>query len=164
IALPEDHPLITKRNMSLEHILKQAKVACIQCVRCTDMCPRHMLGHRLTPHHVMRGIKYLPAGEEVLNMALSCTECGACEYACDVMGLSPRRVNAMLKQELNKKGIRLAPSDGQEAIAPGREFTKIPSQRLVSRLGLAPYNVPAPLTEIDFRPGKVTIPLKQHIG
>ncbi|NLL18070.1 MAG: 4Fe-4S dicluster domain-containing protein [Clostridia bacterium] len=164
IVLPEDHPLIRKRNMSLAHILKQAQVACIQCVRCTDLCPRHMLGHRLSPHKVMRGIKYLQTGEEVLNMALSCTECGACEYACEVMMLSPRRVNAMLKQELGKNGIKLTPSDGREAVTPGREFMKIPSQRLVSNLGLVPYNVPAPLEEIDYRPGKVTIPMKQHIG
>lgn len=164
IVLPKDHPMIIKRNMSLELILKRAKVACIQCVRCTDKCPRHMLGHRLKPHKVMRGIKYLQADGDVLKMALSCTECGACEYACDVMGLSPRRVNAMLKQELGKKGIRLTPSAGGEAVTPGREFMKIPSQRLINRLGLASYNVAAPLAEVDYRPGKVTIPLKQHIG
>jgi Na+-translocating ferredoxin:NAD+ oxidoreductase RnfC subunit len=164
IILPEDHPLVRKRNMRLEYILKQAQVACIQCVRCTDLCPRHMLGHRLSPHKIMRGVKYLQAGEEVLNMALSCTECGACEYACEVMELSPRRVNAMLKRELGKKGIKLIPSGETETVTPGREFMKIPSQRLISRLGLVPYNVPAPLTEVDYRPERVTIPLKQHIG
>ncbi len=128
------------------------------------MCPRHMLGHRLSPHKVMRGVNYLQAGEEVLNMALSCTECGACEYACDVMFLSPRRVNAMLKQEMGKKGIKLVPSKEQEVVTPSREFMKIPVKRLIARLGLVPYNVSAPLVEVDYRPRKVTIPLKQHIG
>jgi Na+-translocating ferredoxin:NAD+ oxidoreductase RnfC subunit len=164
IVLPKNHPMMEKRNMTLEYILKQAKAACIQCSRCTDMCPRHMLGHRLSPHKVMRGVNYLQAGEEVLNMALSCTECGACEYACDVMFLSPRRVNAMLKQEMGKKGIKLVPSKEQEVVTPSREFMKIPVKRLIARLGLVPYNVSAPLVEVDYRPRKVTIPLKQHIG
>lgn len=41
---------------------------------------------------------------------------------------------------------------------------KIPVKRLIARLGLVPYNVSAPLVEVDYRPRKVTIPLKQHIG
>jgi len=164
IVLSQDHPMIQKRNMSVEHIIKQSKAACIQCVRCTDMCPRHMLGHRLSPHRVMRAINYLDGGEETMKMALSCTECGACEYACSVMNLSPRRVNGMIKQELAKKGIKQVPPSRPEVPAIAREYMKIPVKRLVSALGLVPYNVPAPLTAADYEPAKVTIPVKQHIG
>jgi len=164
IVLAEDHPMIQKRNMSMAHIIKQAKAACIQCMRCTDMCPRHMLGHRLSPHRIMRGLNYFEGDQDVMKMALSCTECGACEYACNMMLLSPRRVNGLLKQEFGKKGIKPTPPSKPEAAVPSREFMKIPVKRLVSSLGLATYNVAAPLVETGFTPKKVFIPLRQHIG
>jgi Na+-translocating ferredoxin:NAD+ oxidoreductase RnfC subunit len=164
IVLPVDHPMIKTRNMSLTHIIRQSKVSCIQCMRCTDLCPRHMLGHNLSPHRIMRGLNYLEGDQEVMKMALSCTECGACEYACNMMLLSPRRVNALLKQEFEKKGIKASTSVKQMVVAPSREFMKIPVNRLISFLGLAPYNAAAPLVELDYVPQRVSIPLKQHIG
>ncbi|ATW25316.1 4Fe-4S dicluster domain-containing protein [Candidatus Formimonas warabiya] len=164
IVLAEDHPMMKKRNISMAHIIKQAKAACIQCMRCTDMCPRHMLGHRLSPHRIMRGLNYFDGDQEVMKMAFSCTECGACEYACDMMLLSPRRVNALLKQELGKKGMKATPPSKPEVVVPSREYMKIPVKRLISSLGLTPYNVAAPLVDTDYAPKKVTIPLKQHIG
>lgn len=164
IVLSVNHPMIKTRNMSLAHIIKQSKAGCIQCMRCTDLCPRHMLGHNLSPHKIMRGLNYMEGDQEVMKMAFSCTECGACEYACNMMLLSPRRVNALLKQELAKKGIKASPPQKQEVVAPSREFMKIPVKRLISSLGLAPYNVAAPLVELDYAPQKVSIPLKQHIG
>ncbi|MEL7566064.1 MAG: 4Fe-4S dicluster domain-containing protein [Dehalobacterium sp.] len=164
IVLSANHPMMMKRNMSLAHIIRQSKAACIQCMRCTDLCPRHMLGHRLSPHKIMRGLNYMEGDQEVMKMAFSCTECGACEYACNMMLLSPRRVNGLLKQELAKKGIKPVPSMNHEVVVPSREFMKIPVKRLISSLGLAPYNVAAPLADVDYAPQKVSIPLKQHIG
>jgi len=164
IVLSVNHPMIMTRNMSLAQIIKQSKAACIQCMRCTDLCPRHMLGHSLSPHRIMRGLNYMEGDQEVMKMAFSCTECGACEYACNMMLLSPRRVNGLLKQELAKKGIKPSPSKKQEVVAPSREFMKIPVKRLISSLGLATYNVAAPLMDLDYAPKKVSIPLKQHIG
>jgi Na+-translocating ferredoxin:NAD+ oxidoreductase RnfC subunit len=49
-------------------------------------------------------------------------------------------------------------------VTPTREYMKIPVKRLIAALGLTPYNVAAPLTDMDYTPQKVTIPLKQHIG
>ena len=164
IVLGLDHPMIKTRLMSLEFILKQAKAACIQCFRCTDMCPRHMLGHRLSPHKIMRAMNYLEADEEILKMAFSCTECGACEYACSIMNLSPRRVNGMLKKQLGQKGIKPTPPEKPEVVIPTRNFMKIPVKRLIAGLGLGEYNVPAPLTDTGFQPNQVVIPLKQHVG
>lgn len=164
IVLKTEHPMMQARNMSMAHIIKQAKAACIQCRRCSDLCPRHMLGHKLSPHRIMRGLNYMDGEETVMKMALSCTECGACEFACNIMFLSPRRVNGLLKQEFGKKGIKMALSAGQEVISTSREFMKIPVKRLIAFLGLTPYNVAAPLVETDYVPRKVTIPLRQHIG
>jgi Na+-translocating ferredoxin:NAD+ oxidoreductase RnfC subunit len=164
IVLSVDHPMMKQRTMSLATIIKHAKAACIQCRRCTDLCPRHMLGHKLSPHRIMRGLNYIDGELGVMKMALSCTECGACEYACNIMHLSPRRVNAMIKQELGKNGVKADPHTRQEVVTPTREYMKIPVKRLIAALGLTPYNVAAPLTDMDYTPQKVTIPLKQHIG
>ncbi|MGI6686279.1 MAG: 4Fe-4S dicluster domain-containing protein [Bacillota bacterium] len=103
IVLDQNHPMMQKRNISLPHIIRQAKAACIQCMRCTDMCPRHMLGHRLSPHKIMRGINYLDGDQDVMKMALSCTECGACEYACHMMLLSPQAGERFTKTGAGQK-------------------------------------------------------------
>jgi Na+-translocating ferredoxin:NAD+ oxidoreductase RnfC subunit len=99
-----------------------------------------------------------------LKMALTCSECGVCEqYACP-MGLSPRRVNAIIKQELAKNGIKPnnAPENQQKHIL--REQRQIPIKRLISRLGLTRYDRSAPLVERESPVQYVRIKLHQHVG
>ena len=40
----------------------------------------------------------------------------------------------------------------------------MPLEKLIRRLGLQPYDSPAPLSDISLAPDRVAIPLKQHIG
>lgn len=48
---------------------------------------------------------------------------------------------------------------------PMREFRLVPTHRLVARLGLAQWEHQAcPLDEAGYRPERVSIPLRQHIG
>ena len=42
--------------VDLERMLQRARSACIQCSACTQLCPRHMLGHPLQPHRIMRAL------------------------------------------------------------------------------------------------------------
>ena len=164
LLLPANHPIILKRTQSCDRIIKQAKTACIQCRYCTDLCPRFLLGHRLEPHRIMRAIRNAEAAPDVIKMAFACTECGVCEqYACS-MGLSPRRMNAMLKQELSRQGLRPDPPPAGQEVDKIREHRKIPVKRLVSRLGLSTYNKTAPLSERDYPIAEVRLPLKQHVG
>lgn len=44
------------------------------------------------------------------------------------------------------------------------QFRRLPLDRLVRRLGLAQWDVPAPYVETNYDPGRVTLPLKQHVG
>ncbi|MFZ7101278.1 MAG: 4Fe-4S dicluster domain-containing protein [Peptococcaceae bacterium] len=164
IILPPEHPLIVKREMPLELILRQAKAACIQCRYCTDLCPRFLLGHHLEPHKIMRAVKHLDGQEEPVKMALACSECGVCEqYAC-IMGLSPRRVNAVLKQELLKNGIRPEGPPLNQEVHLLQGDRQIPVKRLISRLGLTKYDKPAPLAAAGYTIGHVRIKLHQHVG
>ena len=111
LVLPEEGPQGRARAVDLTRMLSRASSACIQCTSCTQLCPRHMLGHPLQPHRIMRKMAMtwdpstLLQDPDILNARLCC-ECGVCElYACP-MGLFPRKINALLKQELARAGVR----------------------------------------------------------
>ncbi|ADG80938.1 respiratory-chain NADH dehydrogenase domain 51 kDa subunit [Thermincola ferriacetica] len=163
IVLPADHKLIVSKSLPWETVVRRSRSVCIQCSMCTEVCPRHLLGHRLSPHKIMRGLAWMRPNEDT-KTALLCCECGACElYGCP-MQLSPRQVNAAIKRELGKQGIKWASSDNSTNVSIVREYRKIPSKRLIARLGLTAYDQPAPLSEETYVPRLVRIPLRQHIG
>lgn len=79
------------------------------------------------------------------------------------MGLSPRQINAYLKQKLREK--RLLPERRKDPTAiQEKEFRRIPTNRLATRLGLAEY-VQGEIAEVSsLAPECVYIPFLQHIG
>lgn len=163
IALPADHSLIKQKTQTRKAMQQIAKTVCEQCCMCTDLCPRHIIGHELSPHLIVRSVNYNHVGNpQMLTSALTCSECGVCEaYACPV-GISPREINKMLKQEFREKGVRYAGEMGKAD--PMAEFRLIPSSRMVMRLGLKPWYKEAPLIEAVYQPSQVIIPMSQHIG
>ncbi len=163
IALPKDHPLIKAKGKSLESVLRIAKTVCEQCCFCTDLCPRHLIGHELSPHLIIRAVSYNRLGDpKVLTSALTCSECGVCEaYACPV-GISPMRVNIALKAELRAKGVKYEGVISEENIMAKHRL--LPSSRLVAKLGIKPWYAEAPLEDDTYDPEEVNIPLKQHTG
>ncbi|ADG81504.1 4Fe-4S dicluster domain-containing protein [Thermincola potens] len=165
IVLPENHSLLARKEITMAHTLNRARSVCCQCNKCTEICPRYLLGHRMKPHRVMRavgqGIGGL-AGD--LAMAFLCCQCGACEiYGCD-MGLAPNRINAELKKQLQAAGLKNPYSNATLQANADREMKKIPVKRLIIRLNLESYNLPAPLSPKSFSTNRVTLPLSQHIG
>lgn len=163
IGLPKDHPLIKRKGMTVETVLRIAKTVCEQCSFCTELCPRHILGHELSPHRLIRAVNYKKVGDPLLvTSALTCSECGVCEaYACPV-GISPLRVNIALKAELRAKGIRYQGELGK--VDPMAMHRLIPSSRLMDRLKLRPWYKEAPLSLEEYQPEEVTLKLQQHIG
>ncbi|MDR3560367.1 MAG: SLBB domain-containing protein [Negativicutes bacterium] len=164
IILPREHPIIVQNNIPWSVIANRARAVCCNCRGCTDTCPRFLLGHGLEPHRIMQVVGSGLQDNAAVARALLCSECGACEIFGCSMGLSPRRVNAELKRQLAKSGVKNPLRTDVLQIRPGREYRRIPTKRLVARLGLEKYDLPAPLVRPEFAPREVRLPLSQHIG
>jgi Na+-translocating ferredoxin:NAD+ oxidoreductase RnfC subunit len=165
IVLPSNHNVIRDKRRTLDQMRFIAKSACTQCSRCTDLCPRYLIGHALEPHRIMRHLAYNPGMiGEVLEDALICSECGVCEkFACPMM-LSPREINAAVKQKLLKEGVKREPKRETYQVSPFNETRKIPLKRLMERLEVTKYDTHPPFYEDEIQVDKVCIPLQQHIG
>ncbi len=162
IVLPAQHPVIVSKRQNVQLSLLRARAACCQCRMCTDLCPRHLLGHGLEPHKIMRAVASRPLWEAVTT-AFLCSECGVCdEFACP-MGLSPRNVNKMLKQALLAQKVKNPHHNSPVQVQRLRQWHKVPGRRLISRLGLDQYDIPAPWTGEPYITS-VSIPLQQHVG
>ena len=165
IVLPEGHSLLHSLNKPLDRIMRDAAISCMQCSLCTEVCPRANLGHRIAPHKLMRMAAYgslCDATATPMNAYLCCG-CRLCEYAC-VMNLQPWKLNGNLKGILGKNGIKNTLKNQPEAPAPFRELKRYPVHKLIHQLGLADYDVPAPLDETPYAAQKVTLLLRQNVG
>ncbi|MBT8363062.1 MAG: 4Fe-4S dicluster domain-containing protein [Deltaproteobacteria bacterium] len=165
IVLHPHHNIIRDKQRGLDQMRFIAKSACTQCSRCTDLCPRYLIGHALEPHRIMRHLAYTPGMiGEVLEDALICSECGVCEkFACPMM-LSPREINAAVKQKLLKEGIKREPKRETYQVSPFNETRKIPLKRLMERLEVTRYDTHPPFYGDDIQVKRVNIPLQQHLG
>ncbi len=165
IVLPANHNIIGGKNRSLDQMRFIAKSACTQCSRCTDLCPRYLIGHSLEPHRIMRHLAYNPGMQgEVLEDALICSECGVCEkFACPMM-LSPREINAAVKRKLLGDGVKREPKREHYQVSMFNDTRKIPLQRLMQRLEVVPYDTHPLFCEGDIKISQVRIPLQQHLG
>lgn len=162
IALPDDNIVVQRHRRTMADDLRIA-AGCEQCNLCTELCPRHLVGHELPPHLIVRSLGYRDvAMPSTVLAALTCSECAICEFWACPVDISPMRINAALKAELRAQGVRyegeLRPLDAMA------EFRLVPSLRLIARLGIGVYNVPAPLQSEVYRAEQVRIPLRQHIG
>lgn len=165
LVLPKDHLIIQKKQMPASIGMKRAASSCCQCQMCTDLCPRHSLGHPIEPHRFMRAMSNHDYGdlEAFLNLFF-CSSCGLCEMFSCPQGLSPRTLIADCKDGLRKAGIR--PPKGVQAakVQESREYRKVPENRLEARLGLSKYDTEALLDDHVRAVGRVRILFSQHIG
>lgn len=163
LVLPPMHPLSVKRRTSRRVFDRQAIASCDQCFMCTDYCPRHAHGHAIQPHKLILLLASgVPLTDAQMAGAMLCCECRTCNYACPVH-LSPGDIALNIKRDLVRLGLK-NPYHRQTEASPTREFRRVPIPRLVARLGLAKYDLPAPLVEAEASFDCVTLLLRQHIG
>ncbi|EOV6166347.1 MULTISPECIES: cobalamin reductase PduS [Citrobacter] len=163
LVLPKSHALIQRRMQDERTVLSVAKTVCEQCRLCTDLCPRHLIGHELSPHLLVRAVNYQQAATpQLLLTALTCSECNVCESVACPVGISPMRINRMLKRELRALNHRYeGPLNPEDEMA---KYRLIPIKRLITKLGLSDWYHDAPLAETDYSTDKTTLLLRQHIG
>ncbi len=162
LCIPKGHPLLRQKEAG-EMDTQLAKAVCCQCMMCTQLCPRNAMGLNVTPHKAMMAIAY--GDEKILgkfNGIFSCCDCGICTYFACNFGLKPSKVTQGLKAELLRQGIKPKKENYSKPDA-GKNGKKVPTSRMIARLGIEEYDVPAPMEEI-VPPKSVRIPLKMHIG
>ena len=164
LILPDYTQAIISKKMNEKMAIARAETACCQCTRCTDMCPRNMLGYPLEPHKMVRTA--MGAAEVMPIMVLSatlCCGCGVCESLACSQGISPRAVIANYKGLLGKNKMRFN-LEGDYEVRTERDYRMIPSEKWKSTLGVRKFDTVADFGgEIrDF--SRVEIPLSRHIG
>ena len=155
-------PALTPR----EAVWRRSRNACEICRMCTDLCPRYLLGHPLEVHRIMRAYAY--GGErvdaEAHLAALLCVECGVCEHFACPVGIFPRTVAAEVKRRLLAAGVRYPRGRTGAGVRRYREGRLVPTSRLVRRLGLEPWDRPAPLDPVAVPAARVRVPLRPPFG
>ena len=164
LILPNTCEAVMSKYIDGEKSIARAETACCQCTRCTDMCPRALLGYPLEPHKMVRTAKSaVVALPQMVLSATLCCGCGVCESLACCQGISPKAVINEYKALLAKNKLRYVGKTDIEPM-PEREYRMIPSERWASVLGVAELDkLPKFIgTQNDFP--RVEILLRQHIG
>ena len=165
LVLPRNHEMITRRLAKVEIDMKRAMAACCQCRMCTDLCPRHLLGHPIEPHAFMRAASSGKAPDiKPLINTMFCSQCGLCEYYSCFQHLSPRTLIGEYKARLRKSGVPVPHDIPAKPVFADRSLRMVSKERLTVRLNLSQYDVPAPLVDETVQTDKVKILLAEHIG
>lgn len=164
LILPNDTRAVESKNINEKMAVSRAETACCQCTRCTDMCPRALLGYPLEPHKMVRtamGVaKALP---QMVISATLCCGCGICESIACSQGISPKAVINNYKEVLRQNGMRFMTTK-PSVVTAEREYRMVPSDRWMQTLGVRRFDkLPEFVGELEI-PTRVEIPTAKHIG
>ena len=164
LILPISSPAIQSKFLDAKKSVARAETACCQCTRCTDMCPRYLLGYPLEPHKMVRTA--MSAAELLPEMVITanlCCGCGICETLACCQGISPKAVITQYKEVIGKNRIRYV---GQQEVQAReeREWRMVPSEKWESVLGVKFYDRVAVFKDEPITPAKVELALRAHIG
>ncbi len=164
LILPELIPAVAGKRGDIKTQISRASSMCCQCTRCTDLCPRNLLGYPLYPHKMVRtATKMAEMTPEMIITASLCCSCGVCETAACCQDISPRNVILEFKNILAKNRMKYV---GNEDVTPDeyRDSRLIPIDRWKAQLGVAKFDregvLISPITEV----AAVEIGMNWHIG
>lgn len=164
LVLPNSTQAVASKLINEKMAVSRAETACCQCTRCTDLCPRALLGYPLEPHKMVRtAMQVAEAMPQMIISATLCCGCGICETVACSQGISPKAVINNYKSVLAKNGMRFFSTQSRE-VTPEREYRKIPSERWTSALGVTYFDkLPSYIGEI-VEVSRAAVPLAKHIG
>ena len=164
LILPNSSPAVQSKFLDAKKSVARAETACCQCTRCTDMCPRYLLGYPLEPHKMVRTA--MSAAELLPEMVITanlCCGCGICETLACCQGISPKAVITQYKEVIGKNKIRYVASSEVQA-REERDWRMVPSEKWESVLGVKFYDRISVFKDELIEPKKVEIPMRSHIG
>jgi Na+-translocating ferredoxin:NAD+ oxidoreductase RnfC subunit len=164
IVLPDSHPAIQRYRAPWSEVHRIGKSACDQCRFCTDMCPRYLLGHPIEPHAAMRALLFGRSNEQLVAATLYCCECNLCTMFACPEDLDPKNVCVAAKPAARELGLTFKGHPEDIEPHPMSRYRRVPTKRLMMKLGLGDYRNEGPLTGMPFQPSRVVLPLKQHAG
>ena len=165
LVLSENQYIIKKRTTPVTISMKRAMSACCNCMMCTDLCSRNLLGHPIDPQKFMMNVTggVTKDAQPYIN-TFFCSSCGICEYYACFQGLSPTTLIGVTKGKLRKAGVQVPKDIETKEVHKLREFRTVPITKLVRHLGLVKYDVECPLDDTLIKANSVKIKLSQHIG
>ena len=166
LVLPADIPAVSTKIASIDVQKRRASSACCQCTRCTDMCPRFLLGYPLEAHRMVRSATSVEELDPALYTSASlCCGCSICEIAACCQQISPRAVIFEMKRKLAERKLRYTPEKGESFTPdPTRSYRQMPISRWKRLLGVSPFDRKQNYTEGIPAPASVEILMSQHIG
>ncbi len=164
LILPKDIPAVRGKISPFEIHSTRASSNCCQCTRCTDMCPRALLGYPLEPHRLVRTVTSVAEeNPEIIKTASLCCGCGICEIAACCQAISPKAVIDNLKGVLAKNKMRYT-SNETPKVSEHRDYRLVPSERWKMMLGVHKMDDMPEFTNKKLGTSHVELLLRQNIG
>ncbi len=137
LVLPADNPAVMERRTPLDREIRVSASVCDQCYACTELCPRHLIGHEIEPHLLMRRARAIMEDpRERDHIAHYCCECGICSLVACPVRITPRRLIAGFKHRVPGEYRRRRP---EYRVHPVYEQKRLPMSYLIRRLALDGY-------------------------
>jgi len=164
VVLPATHPLARRHSVTPAQVERIGRAACDQCRFCTELCPRYLIGHPIEPHRAMQALGFAGEKNPMIAGTLYCCECNLCTlYSCPE-DLDPKNVCVAAKPGAREKGLLFAGRPEDVTPHPLASARRVPTRRLMAKLGLAGFRNVGPLEDRPLAPSRVVLPLKQHAG
>ncbi len=167
LILPKTIPAVRNKLRTKEENFRRAASVCCQCNRCTDMCPRHLLGYPLEPHKMVRStLSAAQADPELIKSATMCCGCDICSTLACCQEISPMQIIKEYKGILAKNRMKyVADPNEQFTPSPDREGRMVSAGKWKEMLGVAKYDKFPPIyVEEKLKATEVHVPMSQHIG
>jgi Na+-translocating ferredoxin:NAD+ oxidoreductase RnfC subunit len=167
LILPKTIPAVRNKLRTKEDNFRRAASVCCQCNRCTDLCPRHLLGYPLEPHKMVRStLSAAMADPELIKTATMCCGCDICSTLACCQEISPMQIIKEYKGILAKNRMKyVADPSEQFTPSPERESRMVSAGKWKEMLGVAKFDKFPPIyVEEKLKAKEVFVPMSQHIG